>query len=60
MKFMTLMILMVSSLGLFAATEVGIPTKEEARLEIAQAKEILDRYRVPLSNTRILCSFRLL
>ena len=46
MKFMTLMVLMVSSLGLFAATEVVIPTKEEARLEIAQAKEILDRYGV--------------
>ena len=46
MKFMALIVLMISSLGLFAAPEVIIPTKEEAKLEIARAKEILDRYGV--------------
>ena len=44
MKLMTFMILMASSLSLISAPEVIIPTKEEAKLEIAKAKEILDRY----------------
>ncbi len=44
MRFLAIMCLAATSLGLFAAPEVVIPTRAEAKIEITKAKEILDRY----------------